>query len=121
MRVLGPRTTTARGTTGGSRQPAVAERVATIVSADEAALVKVCGLTLLERNLRALAQTGIREATVVSHSPGVLDEAKRPHWSRAFMAVRTVLRVAGAEAASVGIAELRELAGERPLLYVPAG
>ena len=120
MSVLGPRTTTARGTTGGRRQPAVAERAATIVSADEAALGKVCGLTLLERNLRALAQTGVREATVISHSPGVLEEAKRPHWSRVSMAVRTVLRRAIPEAPSVTIAELRELADGRPVVYVPA-
>jgi phosphatidylglycerophosphate synthase len=121
MRVIGPRTTSARGTTGGIRQPAEAERVATIVSADEAALAKVCCLPRLERNLRAVAKTGVQEATVVSHSPGVLEEAMRPHWSRASMAVRTVLRVAGAEAPSLTIAELGELAGGRPLLYVPAG
>ena len=30
------------------------DRVATVVAADEAALARLCGLTLLERNLRAL-------------------------------------------------------------------
>jgi phosphatidylglycerophosphate synthase len=58
--------------------------------------------------------------TVVSPSPRVLKEASRPHWSRASMAVRAVLRIAVAEAPSVTVGELRQLAGERPLLYVPA-
>jgi phosphatidylglycerophosphate synthase len=96
------------------------DRVTAVVSADEAALARVCGLTLLERNLRALARAGQREATVVSASPRVLEEASRRHWSRASLAVRTVLRAAVAEAPSVTVAELSELAGERPVLYVPA-
>ncbi len=120
MRRPGPQSTSARGATGESGQPIAGDRVATVVSADEAALVRVCGLTLLERNLRSLARAGQREATVVSPSPRVLELASRRHWSRASMAVRTVLRVAGSQSPSVTVAELRGLAGERPLLYVPA-
>ena len=120
MRDLGPRTTAARETPRGSRRPAVAERVATIVSADEAALARVCGLTLLERNLRALARAGQREVTVVSASPRVLDAAARRHWSRSSLQVRTLLRKAVADAPFVTVAELRVVAQQRPLLYVPA-
>ena len=96
------------------------DRVATVVSADEAALARLCGLTLLERNLRALSRVGQRQVTVVSASPRVLEHAARRHWSRSSLLVRAVLRTAVPEASSVTIAELRELAGERPLLYVPA-
>ena len=48
MRPLGSR----KG--GESRAATAPDRVATVVAADEAALARVCGLTLLERNLRAL-------------------------------------------------------------------
>jgi phosphatidylglycerophosphate synthase len=97
----------------------VVDPVAAVVSADEAALVQVCGLTVLERNLRALARAGQREATVVSSSPQVLEEASRRHWSRASMAVRTMARLAVAQAPSVTVAELHAVAGGRPVLYVP--
>jgi 1L-myo-inositol 1-phosphate cytidylyltransferase / CDP-L-myo-inositol myo-inositolphosphotransferase len=105
---------------GESRAAAAPDGAAAVVAADEAALARVCGLTLLERNLRALARVGQRQVTVVSASRRVLEHAARRHWSRASLLVRTVLRAAVAEAPSVTIAELRELAGERPLLYVPA-
>lgn len=116
----GPRTRNARGATGETRQEAVADRVATIVAADDTALRRVCGLTLLERNLRALARAGVREATVVSASPSVLERAEGVHWTRASMVVRSVLRAAVPGEPSLTSAELRELAGERPVLYVPA-
>jgi phosphatidylglycerophosphate synthase len=96
------------------------DRVAAIVSADEAALARVCGLTLLERNLRALSRAGLHEVTVVSSSPRVLEAAARRHWSRSSLAVRTVLRAALSEAPYPTLAELGELADERPLVYVPA-
>jgi phosphatidylglycerophosphate synthase len=114
MRPLGSR----KG--GESRAATAMDRVATVVAADEAALARLCGLTLLERNLRALARVGQRQVTVVSASTRVLEHAARRHWSRSSLLVRTVLRTAVAETPSVTIAELRELAGERPLLYVPA-
>jgi phosphatidylglycerophosphate synthase len=94
--------------------------VAAVVSADEASLARLCGLTLLERNLRALFRAGLREVTVVSASPRVLEAAARPHWSRSSLAVRRVLRAAAPEAPCVTIAELRELTRGRPLLFVPA-
>jgi phosphatidylglycerophosphate synthase len=95
------------------------DAVAAVVCADESSLVRVCGLTLLERNLRALSRAGQRQATVVSASARVLEEAARPHWSRASFAVRTVLRPAGAPA--LRLSELAELAGHRPVLYAPGG
>jgi 1L-myo-inositol 1-phosphate cytidylyltransferase / CDP-L-myo-inositol myo-inositolphosphotransferase len=114
MRPLGSRK-------GGERRATTAvDRVATVVAADEAALARVCGLTLLERNLRALSRVGQRLVTVVSASPRVLEHAARRHWSRSSLLVRTVLRTAVPAAPSVTIAELRELAEERPLLYAPA-
>jgi phosphatidylglycerophosphate synthase len=114
MRPLGSRK-------GGERRAATApERVTAVVAADEAALARVCGLTLLERNLRALSRAGQRQVTVVSASPRVLEAAARRHWSRSSLLVRTVLRTAVPEAPSVTIAELRELAGKGALLYVPA-
>jgi len=109
-----------RGTPKGGERPTMADGVAAVVTADEAALARLCGLTLLERNLRALSRAGWREVTVVSASPRALEAAARPHWSRSSLLVRTVLRRTAPEAPSVTIVELRELAGERPLLYVPA-
>ena len=112
--------TRARRRRESSSRPA-ADRVATVVSADEAALVRVCGLTLLERNLRALARAGQREVTVVSPSPRVLRAGEpAPLVARVDGGPHGAPRRRSREAPSVTIAELRELAGERPLLYVPA-
>lgn len=115
----GPHTLIARGATGESREPA--DSVATIVADDETALAQVCGLTVLERNLRALAQAGVREATVVSARRNVLEVATARHWSRASLAVRTAGRAALTEAApSLTFSELSALTGGRGVLYVPA-
>jgi phosphatidylglycerophosphate synthase len=105
-----------------SEQPAEAEQdgVTAVVLADEDSLARLCGLTLLERNLRALSRAGLHEVTVFSASRCVLEAAERRHWARSTLAVRTVLRTAVPEAPSATIAELSELAQRQPLLCLPA-
>jgi phosphatidylglycerophosphate synthase len=91
-----------------------------IVAAEEAALTPLCGLTLLERNLRALARAGMTRATVVSSSGDVLQQAVRPHWSRRALRVEAAWRVLarGNEPGPLSVSELRSLAAHGDL-YVP--
>jgi len=92
---------------------------ASIVAAHETALAEVCGLTLLERALRALARAGVTHATVVSARADVLESAARPHWSRESLAVETVLRAAGSDSGLLTVAELAALSDGQGFLYVP--
>jgi hypothetical protein len=94
-----------------------------VVPAEKAALTRVCGLTLLERALRSLAQAGLTSATVVSSRPDILAQARRIHWSRRSLRVETVLRScarASAPPAALRVRELRALCAEEGSLYVPA-
>ena len=87
-----------------------------VVVAEEGSLVEVCGLTLLERVLRALARVGLTRVVVLSSRDDVLDRARRPHWTRTGLAVTTTRREAAGEAT---VDEVAAAAGGEGSLFVP--
>lgn len=94
-----------------------------LVAAEGSSLVRVCGLTLLERTLRSLARAGISRATVVSSRADVLEQARRRHWSRRSLEVKPVTRQGApgpAEPTPLSLGELRTVVEEDGSLYVPA-
>jgi phosphatidylglycerophosphate synthase len=56
-----------------------------VVLADSpSALIKLCGISVLERLLRTLQRCGFKEAVVLSSTPGpISQELARPSWARA--------------------------------------
>jgi phosphatidylglycerophosphate synthase len=53
------------------------------LASNEAALLKVCGISLLERLLRNLQRVGVAEVSIVSQSDGVRSHLLTPSWARA--------------------------------------
>jgi phosphatidylglycerophosphate synthase len=66
--------------------------------------VRVCGLTVLERTLRSLAQAGCPQALVLSSAEAVREDAARVPWPRQTMAVEARVR-AGTAAPSAAEVE----------------
>src|SRR5258706_16164676 len=94
-----------------------------VVAAESSSLIRLCGLTLLERTLRSLARAGISRVTVVSSRADVLEGARRRHWSRRSLEVKTVARPraqGSAEPPPLSLGELRTVLEEDGSLYVPA-
>ena len=57
------------------------------------ALTELCGISLLERLLRTLQQSGIRRATVISNTPELTAEhLARPSWPRAELEIEMCQR-----------------------------
>lgn len=61
-----------------------------VVLADERALLKICGISLVERLLRHLQRLGFAEAHVLCANETVAQQVSRPSWARAALAVQAV-------------------------------
>lgn len=62
-----------------------------IVAEPEQALVELCGISLLERQLRILQRLSVSHATIVSASPDAIRQhLAPPSWARAGLAVRVL-------------------------------
>jgi len=95
-------------------RPAVAQAVV-LVEGDDA-LVELCGISILERLLRTLQRSGIRDATVLADDPGALTRyLARPSRARAGLALAVRSRAQALPAFQTD--SLRAA----PLLFLPAG
>jgi phosphatidylglycerophosphate synthase len=95
-------------------RPAVAQAVV-LVEGDDA-LVELCGISILERLLRTLQRSGIRNATVLADDPGALTRyLARPSPARAGLALAVRSRAQALPAFQTD--SLRAA----PLLFLPAG
>jgi phosphatidylglycerophosphate synthase len=67
-----------------------------ILADDPSALVKLCGISTLERLLRTLQRCGIERATVLSNTPDrIAKELACPSWARAQLSLTLRTRQAG--------------------------
>src|SRR6266403_4535137 len=90
-----------------------------ILADNPRALVKLCGISTLERLLRTLQRCGVERATVLSSTPEPIGQAlARPSWARAELDLALRSRTAG----PVTIEQVVDLWPERAelLLVVPA-
>ena len=68
-----------------------------VVAESPSALIKLCGISVLERLLRTLQRCGFKRATVLSSTPeGIAKELGKPSWARAELDVTVRARPTGA-------------------------
>ncbi len=89
-----------------------------VLWAPRSALVKLCGISLLERNVRLLQRLGFSEAVIVTPDAEVGVIANEPpSWAR--REIRAELRMVPEEDLTLG--QLRELIDrDRPILFLSA-
>src|SRR5437868_7156132 len=70
--------------------------VCLVVADSPGALVKLCGISIVERLLRMLQRCGVQRATVLSSTPKIMSEAlAKPSWPRAKIDLRICQRSSG--------------------------
>jgi len=90
-----------------------------VVAESPSALIKLCGISVLERLLRILQRCGFKRATVLSSTPeAIAKELSKPSWARAELDVTIRARPTGA----VTVNQLVDLWPDNAelLLIVPA-
>src|SRR3954467_1167093 len=60
---------------------------AVVLAGNEGALVRLCGVSMIDRCLRTLERLGFRSAFVVSATPRVRAELETPSWARGKVAL----------------------------------
>jgi phosphatidylglycerophosphate synthase len=91
-----------------------------VLAESPSALVKLCGITILERLLRTLQRCGVKEAIVLSSTPeSIRQELAGPSWARAGLDLTFRVRPAGSPVAMEEILDLWPN-GLELLLIIPA-